>query len=278
MAKKLYPDDVWEAIKLIWESMPKISWADVLNEVALSMQCEVPSISTVSERCKAEKWKKIPNKIPNKIPKSDPKNSVKIRKESKAKNENNSTGCTGFLSEKISRKMGDDTEKKALTVPELKIIVEEARTEQSRVIERHRQSSDLVSTLRDSLLTQADEVFSLPLKIDDKDFEENAIKHLKIITLLEKKSSIAMALTIISKNAQETQFKAWGIKEITDEDAEKARKQDYQKLDEDLAKERDEAKVQQQQLFVERTRLIESGAFEVRPVEGDFVEVRDDEN
>lgn len=35
---------------------------------------------------------------------------------------------------------------------------------------------------------------------------------------------------------------------------------------------------EQQRLFVERTRLIESGAFEVRPVEGDFVEVRDDEN
>lgn len=263
MAKKIYPDDVWEAIKLIWESMPKISWADVLNEVALSMQCEVPSISTVSERCKAEKWKKIPNKIS----KSDPKNSVKIRKELKVKNENNSKGCTDFLSEKISRKMGDDTEKKALTVPELKIIVEEARTEQSRVIERHRQSSDLVSTLRDSLLTQADEVFSLPLKMDDKDFEENAVKHLKLITLLEKKSSIAMALTIINKNAQETQFKAWGIKEITDEDAEKARQQDVQKLDEDLAKEREEVKEQQQRLFVERTRLIESGVFDERIID-----------
>ncbi|MGE3921084.1 MAG: hypothetical protein AB7F64_09190 [Gammaproteobacteria bacterium] len=265
MARKTYPDDVWEAIKLIWESMPKISWAEVLRQVAQSMQCEVPSISTVSERRNAEKWVKIPNKIP----KSDPKNSVKIRKESKVKNETNSTGCADFLSEKISRKMGDDTEKKALTVPELKIIVEEARTEQSRVIERHRQSSDLVSTLRDSLLTQADEVFSLPLKMDDKDFEENAVKHLKLITLLEKKSSIATALTIINKNAQETQFKAWGIKEITDEDAEKARKQDYQKLDEDLAKERDEVKVQQQQLFVERTRLIESGAFEERNLVSD---------
>lgn len=260
MARKIYPDDVWEAIKLIWESMPKISWADVLKEVAQSMQCEVPSISTVSERCKAEKWVKIPNKIP----KSNPKNSVKIRKEKTDKNNSNSKGYNEFLSEKISRKMGDDTEKKALTVPELKIIVEEARTEQSRVIERHRQSSDLVSTLRDYLLTQADEVFSLPLKMDDKDFEVTAVKHLKLITLLEKKSSIAMALTIINKNAQETQFKAWGIKEITDEDAEKARQQDYQKLDEDLAKERDEVKVQQQQLFVERTRLIESGAFEER--------------
>lgn len=274
MARKTYPDDVWEAIKLIWESMPKISWAEVLRQVAQSMQCDVPSISTVSERCKAEKW----NKIPNKIPKSNQKNSVKIRQGKVGKNKSNSTGCNEFLSEKISEKFGKNSEEKALTVPELKIIVEEARTEQSRVIERHRQSSDLVSTLRDSLLMQADVVFSLPLKMDDKDFEENAVKHLKLITLLEKKSSIAMALTIINKNAQETQFKAWGIKEITDEDAEKARKQDYQKLDEDLAKERDEVKVQQQQLFVERTRLIENGAFEVRPVEPDFIEVHDDEN
>ena len=48
-------------------------------------------------------------------------------------------------------------------------------------------------------------------------------------------------------------------------------------MDEDLAKERDQVKEQQQKLFAERTRLIESGAFEERSVEDDVIEV-DDEN
>lgn len=113
--------------------------------------------------------------------------------------------------------------------------------------------------------------------MDDANFEATAIKHLMFITLLEKKTCIAKDLTIINKNAQETQFKAWGIKEITDEDAEKARQQNYQQMDEDLAKERDQVKEQQQKLFAERTRLIESGAFEERSVEDDVIEVEEED-
>jgi hypothetical protein len=54
-----YSDDVWRAIRLLWEaSPPGVSWRVVLEQVSATLNCEVPSIPTVSMRCKSDGWKK----------------------------------------------------------------------------------------------------------------------------------------------------------------------------------------------------------------------------
>lgn len=74
-AKKIsYSDDVWKAIRLIWEASPSnISWRVILEQVAATLNCDVPGIPTVSTKCKNEKWQK---KL-KKTLKSDAKNGAK---------------------------------------------------------------------------------------------------------------------------------------------------------------------------------------------------------
>ena len=50
-----YSDDVWKAIRLLWEaSPPTVSWRVILEQVASALNCEVPSIAAASTRCKSE--------------------------------------------------------------------------------------------------------------------------------------------------------------------------------------------------------------------------------
>lgn len=268
MAKSNYPDEVWEAIKTLWEGVPKITWAEVIKQVGDTYKCDMPNISAVSKRATKENWKKIG------------KSNRKTKGEEIAKNELKTIGYVDFVKEKIQEKINhenlDNQDPKEVITRIFKQVVEEGKSEQSRIIKIHREQADYLSDLYQSLLSQADSLFSLELRLDDPNFDEIANKHAKMVTLAEKKTNIALMLATVGKMSQERVFKAWGITEVTNEDAEKARKQDVEKLNEELAKERDEVKAEQQRLFVERTRLIESGTFEVRPVEGD-IDVLDDE-
>jgi len=69
-----YSDDVWKAIRLLWEaSPPGVSWRVVLEQVSATLNCEVPGIPAVSTKCKNEKWRKTLKKTL----KNDVKKSVK---------------------------------------------------------------------------------------------------------------------------------------------------------------------------------------------------------
>lgn len=55
-----YPDKVWKAIKRLWEVSPKAtSLQTILNQVAETLECEVPSVQAVTVKIKREKWKKL---------------------------------------------------------------------------------------------------------------------------------------------------------------------------------------------------------------------------
>ena len=70
-----YSDDVWRAIRLLWEaSPPGVSWRVVLEQVSATLNCEVPSIPTVSMRCKSDGWKKSLKKSLKKGAKNSAKN------------------------------------------------------------------------------------------------------------------------------------------------------------------------------------------------------------
>lgn len=58
-----YPDEVWRAIKKLWEVSPKAtSLQTILNQVAETLECEVPSRQSAEAKIKREKWKKLTSK------------------------------------------------------------------------------------------------------------------------------------------------------------------------------------------------------------------------
>jgi len=58
MAVQSYPQEVWDRLKEVYESSPKMTWQQLVDSVAEELGCEMPSASVVRRKALAEKWKK----------------------------------------------------------------------------------------------------------------------------------------------------------------------------------------------------------------------------
>lgn len=83
-----YSDDVWKAIRLLWEaSPPTVSWRVILEQVSTALHCEVPSIAAASTRCKSETWLKSVKKGVKKGVKNSVKNMNNFNPEKEIENQ-----------------------------------------------------------------------------------------------------------------------------------------------------------------------------------------------
>lgn len=57
---KSYPDKVWNLLKEVWESTPKITWQKLTEVVSKELGCDVPHFTNVRKRSISECWKKKP--------------------------------------------------------------------------------------------------------------------------------------------------------------------------------------------------------------------------
>lgn len=59
MARKIeYSEEIWNRLKEVYESSPKITWQGLVDQVGEELGCEMPSPSVVRRKALAEKWKK----------------------------------------------------------------------------------------------------------------------------------------------------------------------------------------------------------------------------
>ena len=58
MAVQSYSQEIWDRLKLVYESSPKITWQKLVDQVGEELGCEMPSPSVVRRKAIAEKWKK----------------------------------------------------------------------------------------------------------------------------------------------------------------------------------------------------------------------------
>ncbi|AIY36967.1 hypothetical protein BA71_02147 [Acinetobacter baumannii LAC-4] len=59
MARKIeYSEEIWNRLKQVYESSPKITWQGLVDHVGEELGCEMPSPSVVRRKALAEKWKK----------------------------------------------------------------------------------------------------------------------------------------------------------------------------------------------------------------------------
>jgi len=59
MARKIeYSEEIWNRLKEVYESSPKITWQGLVDHVGEELCCEMPSPSVVRRKALAEKWKK----------------------------------------------------------------------------------------------------------------------------------------------------------------------------------------------------------------------------
>lgn len=59
MARKIeYSEEIWNRLKEVYESSPKITWQALVDQVGEELGCEMPSPSVVRRKALVEKWKK----------------------------------------------------------------------------------------------------------------------------------------------------------------------------------------------------------------------------
>lgn len=58
MAVQSYSQEIWDRLKEVYESSPKITWQKLVDQVAEELGCDMPSPSVVRRKAIAEKWKK----------------------------------------------------------------------------------------------------------------------------------------------------------------------------------------------------------------------------
>ncbi|OTG93605.1 hypothetical protein B9T24_14135 [Acinetobacter sp. ANC 4654] len=58
MAVQSYPQEVWDRLKEVFETSPKLTWQQLVDLVGEELGCEMPSASVVRRKALAEKWKK----------------------------------------------------------------------------------------------------------------------------------------------------------------------------------------------------------------------------
>ncbi|KYQ82522.1 hypothetical protein AWW72_18115 [Acinetobacter sp. NRRL B-65365] len=58
MAVQSYSQEIWDRLKAVYESSPKITWQKLVDQVGEELGCDMPSPSVVRRKAIAEKWKK----------------------------------------------------------------------------------------------------------------------------------------------------------------------------------------------------------------------------
>lgn len=83
MARKIeYSEEIWNRLKDVYESSPKITWQGLVDHVGEELGCEMPSPSVVRRKALAEKWKKKAKSLVKKT-------ARELNKEIKLTNKNN---------------------------------------------------------------------------------------------------------------------------------------------------------------------------------------------
>lgn len=186
-----YPDEVWRAIKKLWEVSPKAtSLITVLNQVAENLQCDVPSIATLSKRIKTEKWKKLTAKQLKQLVKNDGKNEEDFCNQENEETETETDTCEiSFQLEK-----NKNAEKKID-----KISYWEAMQKLNKIEELRKQAWNIFGITQSAIEGLAEYI----AKLETTDFSQADEQDLKVLTfelsVFEKMVSIANTASMVNE-------------------------------------------------------------------------------
>ncbi|MFW2716973.1 hypothetical protein, partial [Acinetobacter baumannii] len=113
MARKIeYSEEIWNRLKEVYESSPKITWQALVDHVGEELGCEMPSPSVVRRKALAEKWKK---KAKSLVKKTAQELNKEIKKLTKKNNGQENTQTT----DKSEKSDSQNSVKKTSNIAEL---------------------------------------------------------------------------------------------------------------------------------------------------------------
>ena len=248
-----YPDEVWVAIRTLWESVPKISWREVLEQVGAALQAEMPSEKVCRTRCEREGWKKIGLNKGLKPRSKDGLKDPKLDLNSTPEN-NDKSNDSEWSYEQYKKSVGEvefDRSKNVDPTPIIQLS-QKSIDQRAEVIRTHRDRCENLDVMLDQIMEACPtqhQVLNDPTKADE------------LITMAAKRATVLEILTRSNLNVAKQAFLVWGISEEMFQDNKNAERiAQIQELEASLAVAADALEEQRQAMF-ERQNKIASGEF-----------------
>lgn len=217
MAVQSYSQEIWDRLKEVYESSPKITWQKLVDQVAEEMGRDMPSPSVVRRKAIAEKWKKCTKNLVK-------KNAQQINGEIKKL----TSKMTGQESTQADEKKGESGSQKSVKNPsKISVFDEEfARNAQrsklsdtnkltaTRIIRENRLRSVKLGSLIDSSLDSLESVRKDLQDLDLATASEDDIGMIKFkmaITSQMIEQNVKQSISIANVAKIDAMF--WGLTE-----------------------------------------------------------------
>ncbi|HAV5545973.1 TPA: hypothetical protein JI330_RS08490 [Acinetobacter baumannii] len=269
MARKIeYSEEIWNRLKEVYESSPKITWQALVDQVGEELGCEMPSPSVVRRKALAEKWKK---KAKSLVKKTAQELNKEIKKLTKKNNGQEDTQDT----EKSEKSDSQKSVKKTSNIAEFnsqnsknsghnnggRSTVNENYLKSALVVKNNRirahKLGELITDTIDSVIHIRDEVLNLNNPTD----EQLALVKFKMglicqVVDLNVKQSISIS------NIARTEAMFWGldVDDLKDQSEVQARRSSViSGAEERMAIAKANMKKKKEEAFKRKLALIEAG-------------------
>ena len=272
MARKIeYSEEIWNRLKEVYESSPKITWQALVDQVGEELGCEMPSPSVVRRKALAEKWKK---KAKSLVKKTAQELNKEIKKLTKKNNGQEDTQDT----EKTEKSNSQNSVKKTSNIAEFnsqnsknsghnnggRSTVNENYLKSALVVKNNRirahKLGELITDTIDSVIHIRDEV----LNLNNPTEEQLALVKFKMglicqVVDLNVKQSISIS------NIAKTEAMFWGldVDDLKDQSEVQARRSSViSGAEERMAIAKANMKKKKEEAFMRKLALIEAGEVE----------------
>ncbi len=272
MARKIeYSEEIWNRLKEVYESSPKITWQALVDQVGEELGCEMPSPSVVRRKALAEKWKK---KAKSLVKKTAQELNKEIKKLTKKNNGQENTQTT----DKSEKSDSQNSVKKTSNIAEFnsqnsknnghnnggRSTVNENYLKSALVVKNNRirahKLGELITDTIDSVIHIRDEV----LNLNNPTEEQLALVKFKMglicqVVDLNVKQSISIS------NIAKTEAMFWGldVDDLKDQSEVQARRSSViSGAEERMAIAKANMKKKKEEAFMRKLALIEAGEVE----------------
>lgn len=272
MARKIeYSEEIWNRLKEVYESSPKITWQALVDHVGEELGCEMPSPSVVRRKALAEKWKK---KAKSLVKKTAQELNKEIKKLTKKNNGQENTQTT----EKSEKSDSQNSVKKTSNIAEFnsqnsknnghnnggRSTVNENYLKSALVVKNNRirahKLGELITDTIDSVIHIRDEVLNLNNPTED----ELALVKFKM-GLISQVVDLNVKQSISISNIARTEAMFWGldVDDLKDQSEVQARRSSViSGAEERMAIAKANMKKKKEEAFMRKLALIEAGEVE----------------
>ncbi|EHU2621990.1 hypothetical protein AZH00_RS07595 [Acinetobacter baumannii] len=272
MARKIeYSEEIWNRLKEVYESSPKITWQALVDQVGEEIGCEMPSPSVVRRKALAEKWKK---KAKSLVKKTAQELNKEIKKLTKKNNGQEDTQNT----DKSEKSDSQNSVKKTSNIAEFnsqnsknngnnnggRSTVNENYLKSALVVKNNRirahKLGELITDTIDSVIHIRDEVLNLNNPTED----ELALVKFKM-GLISQVVDLNVKQSISISNIARTEAMFWGldVDDLKDQSEVQARRSSViSGAEERMAIAKANMKKKKEEAFMRKLALIEAGEVE----------------